>query len=279
MKSAHRPQIVFDKNLKKRCAEHIRNNLGTSVRKLFSEHPDRPANIAFIVKAYCSISNFLKEIGIKLCELNHIGFYNSIDKEETFYSKLHGKLRILKIIGRKGGKSYHLSNGNAYKQGVLVRYLDLNAAYPDKKIDVQEFSKIHEMIKGAKSRALKKNIRFDLSALYLYELYNFVLPLKCEVFENLNLNYYNQIAGQMKDSPSLDRIKPELGYTKGNVRIISHKFNAYCSDMDIESCINVLKYKIGPGKSVLIINSRALKELKFKRSRKSLGRKNPGRLY
>lgn len=251
-------KIKFDKALENKCAKHIRDNFGKSITWLFQKSPERPIGMGAIKGHYYSSSEFLRNIGVRLCELNHIGSKQRIEMDELFYSHRDGILRIVKEEEDNHQKLYKLTNGQTYSQGLLVEYLDLNKAYPDKKIDIQQFEKVHQMINGASRRSKKRNIPFQLSVLSLYELYNFRLPRRCEVLKKTKLDYYNRIPGKMQESPSLDRIKPRLGYVKGNVRIISHRANAYCSDMEIKDCLQVLKYKIGSGKDILIVNKQKI---------------------
>ena len=42
------------------------------------------------------------------------------------------------------------------------------------------------------------------------------------------------------DSPSLDRIVPELGYVKGNIRVISNRANHLKSDATLEEHRKIL---------------------------------------
>lgn len=51
--------------------------------------------------------------------------------------------------------------------------------------------------------------------------------------------------GPWDNSPSLDRINPELGYTPDNVRVISHKANRMKSDMTIEMLERLISYMRG----------------------------------
>lgn len=45
----------------------------------------------------------------------------------------------------------------------------------------------------------------------------------------------------MKNDPSVDRIIPELGYTKGNVRVISNRANLLKNNASIEEIELVLE--------------------------------------
>jgi len=82
--------------------------------------------------------------------------------------------------------------------------------------------------KSAKYRAKRKEVPFDLTIDYILS----ILPDTCPIF-GVGFKYSGN--GKCSDnSPSLDRIVPELGYIEGNVKIISMKANniknKYCSD-------------------------------------------------
>jgi hypothetical protein len=66
----------------------------------------------------------------------------------------------------------------------------------------------------------KNNVPFDLDLEYLLE----IAVEKCPVF-GFELAW-NGVRGSIQpNSPSLDRIVPELGYIKGNVRYLSNQAN------------------------------------------------------
>src|SRR5437899_2132625 len=79
-------------------------------------------------------------------------------------------------------------------------------------------NRMHSYIMSARRRSKKKNIPFNIS------VEDFLpLPQMCPVF-NIPLNYEGQRGkkgwvGPCVDSPSLDKIIPDLGYVKGNVRV------------------------------------------------------------
>jgi hypothetical protein len=56
------------------------------------------------------------------------------------------------------------------------------------------------------------------------ELSDIVIPKYCPIL-GIKLGRVAGGKGQVHDSPSLDRIRPELGYIKGNVAVISMRAN------------------------------------------------------
>ncbi len=251
-------KIVFDAKLKNRCAQFIRDNPNSSIRSLFANknRSDKPASESAIMRHFGNTHNFLREIGINLSELCHIGNNQPLDLKASFFSRRDGKLFIKKRVKTTNPQHYNylLSNGIIYDKSSLVQYSDLIRTNPKKEIDIQEFFKVKNLIRNAYRRAVIKNIPFDISIFYLYELYDFSIPTHCAVFKDTKLDYYNKLGKAVRNSPSLDRISPKLGYVKGNVRIISHSANTYSSDMSVEDCLRILKDKIGPDKDILIID-------------------------
>jgi len=76
-------------------------------------------------------------------------------------------------------------------------------------------SVVKTLVNSARGRARAKGLPFDLTSDDLE------LPVRCPV-----LNIPIQPGGQTTpNSPSIDRINPNLGYVKGNVIIISHLAN------------------------------------------------------
>lgn len=73
-----------------------------------------------------------------------------------------------------------------------------------------------DMIMRARLRAKRSGLPFDLSAEDL------TIPVKCPV-TGRPLEWGE---GHSPDAPTLDRLVPDLGYVRGNVRVISHAANA-----------------------------------------------------
>ena len=80
-------------------------------------------------------------------------------------------------------------------------------------------------INKAKLRAKRKNLAFDLDLEYVLN----IAPDKCPVF-GTEFVWGRYQGGQHRQTPSLDRVVPELGYIKGNVVFISLWANMIKSD-------------------------------------------------
>lgn len=113
-------------------------------------------------------------------------------------------------VGKASLAAYHLARKKADPIGYLLRH--------------------------AETRAKKQGIPFDLTREDL------VMPDVCPV---LGLPFewgVGQMGWRNMRSPSLDKIKPQLGYVRGNVRIISNRANHLKSNGTISELEAVLAY-------------------------------------
>lgn len=90
------------------------------------------------------------------------------------------------------------------------------------------------VLKGAKGRAKRDGLEFDLE----YE--DIVIPAVCPVLgiplkRNIGSGFHN-------DSPSIDRLDNNKGYTKDNICIISNRANLLKCDATIEELEKVIQY-------------------------------------
>lgn len=92
--------------------------------------------------------------------------------------------------------------------------------------------------KSAQQRAKRYNLPFTI------QVSDIIIPEYCPVL-GIKLK---QAKGRMNDfSPTLDRIKPEMGYVPGNICVMSNKANRLKGDGSIEEhekIISFLKKKI-----------------------------------
>ncbi len=84
------------------------------------------------------------------------------------------------------------------------------------------------MLRNAKARALAKNLDFNI------EIEDITIPEFCPI---LGIKLEISEGAPSSSSPSLDRIIPELGYTKGNVRVISNLANSMKANATIDQLI------------------------------------------
>lgn len=98
-------------------------------------------------------------------------------------------------------------------------------AYRRKIVDV--------MFYAARQRAKVNNIEFDITR------EDIVIPETCPI---LGIPLYVSDGKPSSNSPTLDRVHPDKGYTKGNVRVISHKANTKKQDNTIEDFELFIRY-------------------------------------
>ena len=95
----------------------------------------------------------------------------------------------------------------------------------------------YHMWKGSQNRAKTTNIPFNLN----YS--DIIVPKICPILE---IPLFRGNKKHTPNSPTLDRLIPELGYVKNNVRVISYKANVMKSDATIDEIKiftkNVIKY-------------------------------------
>ncbi len=92
----------------------------------------------------------------------------------------------------------------------------------------------YHVIAKAKNRAKNEGVPFDLTVA------DVSFPTRCPVFDIL-LCYSNKVHAR-DNSPSFDKVIPERGYVRGNVRIISHRANRLKSDCTITELRQILNY-------------------------------------
>jgi hypothetical protein len=88
-----------------------------------------------------------------------------------------------------------------------------------------------KMFSAAKTRAKQLEVPFDLTIADLP-----IIPEYCPILGiKIEMPAYTEGIGRASHgSPSLDRIRPEKGYVKGNIRIISNRANTLKRDASAE---------------------------------------------
>jgi hypothetical protein len=88
-----------------------------------------------------------------------------------------------------------------------------------------------ELLSKARMRAKKYGLQIDIT------VDDILIPKLCPVL-GIKLRQNNKIASD--NSPSLDRINPNKGYIKGNIRVISFRANSLKSNASIKELEAIL---------------------------------------
>lgn len=125
--------------------------------------------------------------------------------------------------GRKTLQAWYVKNREYireqrknYYQNNKDKTLERNRLNYYRKKQEKKINPALSLLKGAKGRATKNNLPFDIT------IEDIIVPAVCPVF-GIPIVVSDKI--KTDNSPSLDRIIPSLGYVKGNVQVISWKAN------------------------------------------------------
>ena len=100
----------------------------------------------------------------------------------------------------------------------------------------KEGAQIEMMYKNALQRARRNNLPFDIDIEYLKS----IKTDRCPIFDmELSWGKIGEGHTNTANSPSIDKIKPEYGYVKGNVCIISNKANTIKQDANYEELYKI----------------------------------------
>lgn len=93
---------------------------------------------------------------------------------------------------------------------------------------------LSSLLRDAKKRAQEKGLPFTITKA------DIIIPARCPI---LDIPIFrNSKMGPCDNSPSIDRIDNALGYTPGNIRIISHRANALKSNFTLDELKRLLNY-------------------------------------
>jgi len=92
----------------------------------------------------------------------------------------------------------------------------------------------------AENRAKTKDVPFDITPEYMLDLWN--KTDGCCAVTGLTFDLDKSDKGKVNPyAPSIDRIKPSLGYTRGNVRLICYQLNLAISEYGLDQFDNLVK--------------------------------------
>ena len=94
---------------------------------------------------------------------------------------------------------------------------------------------VNKLYQAAKTRAKRDGLPFDIT----YQ--DVIIPTHCPVL-GIELEPCVGTHGPSDNSPSVDKIIPDLGYVKGNIKVISFRANTIKRDATAEELRKVLQY-------------------------------------
>ncbi len=100
-------------------------------------------------------------------------------------------------------------------------------------------NRVKNTLKHAKERAGLKGLPFNLTVEYLEKI--FPRDGKCPAL-GTPLTWGIKSTDRNRNSPSLDRIVPELGYVEGNVMWVSLRANAIKTDASADEILSVGRF-------------------------------------
>lgn len=130
-------------------------------------------------------------------------------------------------------KEYHEKNKEVIKEAKRRDRINNPDKYQIRYMNRKKKNPLNLVLIGLKARAKKKGLECNI------ELADFELITHCPVL-GFELDYFNE--KQLYNSPSFDRIDPNKGYIKGNVRIISWRANNLKSNGTIEEFEQIIRY-------------------------------------
>lgn len=126
-----------------------------------------------------------------------------------------------------------------YRKSDKVQNAQRSQKYRDRKKEYQKYLSLDprfHLLQSAKARAKKYNLPFNI------DISDIIIPKYCPILEIvLEKKEYGKGGSFQSNSPSLDKIVPELGYVKGNVVVISMKANIMKANATIDELIKFSK--------------------------------------
>lgn len=134
-----------------------------------------------------------------------------------------------KLAYQKGREKYVAKNKERYLENKELVLALCKNYYDQLKISRPEVL----LLRSAKHRSKVNNLPINIT------LEDIVIPEYCPI---LKIKLECSKGNASKNSPSLDKIVPELGYVKGNIQVISNLANTMKWDANFEELVNFAEW-------------------------------------
>jgi len=200
-------------------------------------------SILQITSKACSRCKQVKDLSMfSKDKCNPDGYRNrckSCDKE--YYEKNKEKQAIYKKKYRQENSQKINLRRCEYWKSNKERLSAQKKNYNERDRGTMEYA-LRRLLYSAKTRANQKNLPFDLTVEWLEAMVITHCPI---TLEPLNWTREGIIGGGPRtNSPSIDRIIPELGYVQSNCSIISARGNTIKNNGTLEEHLHVIQFMV-----------------------------------
>ena len=162
--------------------------------------------------------------------------YQKLKEDNAFMERKREHNRNYKIKHKEEVDAYNAEYRMRPEVVERMREYNQNRKSTNSLID-----KFRDIVHRCQSRAREKNIPCSITWQDIQEIY----VTECPILE-IPLDWNSSFTGRTDYTPSIDRIIPELGYVKGNIKIISNLANMMKSSSTFDQlqtfAKNILKY-------------------------------------
>lgn len=150
---------------------------------------------------------------------------------DFFYKEYNGYQKICKDCQKKRNKEYREDNKEYFnkknkehykKENNKTRYKKYQKEYLERRTNFSKTirGKLYDLLEAARGRAKKNNLPIDIDLNFLLDMFE-QQNRKCKL-TNLDFTFEIRESGKHFNpfNPSIDKINPNGGYTKDNVRLI-----------------------------------------------------------
>lgn len=106
-------------------------------------------------------------------------------------------------------------------------------------------NRLDNMMGGARHRAKAKKLPFDIDKRYLEKLWDETKGRCALTGIPFDLTHSGEAGLPNKHAPSIDRIEPSLGYTKGNIRLVIFQMNMALGAYGVEAFEEMINAYMG----------------------------------
>lgn len=136
--------------------------------------------------------------------------------------------------------------GNIFVGGPKAKYCKEHKTYAEflKKMENHKW-RLGKLLASAKNRSKTKKLKFNIDIEYVLELWEENLGCCALTGQPFDLTSWGEKGQVNPQAPSIDRIIPKKGYTKGNIRLITYHMNISLSDFGTEEFERLAKAYLG----------------------------------